>query len=598
MKAYSAFPIAIGAVCLTIAFHEFMIWLRRKGNRFDISFAVTCLIAGLYDLACAREYSVDTAVQSIPWLRAEAILLNLTALGFLGYLSDRTRKVPRAHFLIFAGWGAVSVIVQILGFGNLTWDAGQPLVTDVHLPFGLSVRYLEVKSGPLTNIQFFGGFAIFAYFIWVTWQFRRKHRREARKLLVLLGIVCAAYLSDFAVSFRLYPFIFMVQYGWLAAVIFITTQRSGDLVEAGEMKKDLVESEERFRTFVEQSTEAIIMTDEEGTVITYNKAAELLTGIPVADALRRPIWDLATRTLPAGRVTAETPRVIERHYRDALASASTAPDSQQFDEVLQRPDGTIRSYRHNEFLVRTQRGYRIGTISHDTTAVKRAEELILASLQEKTVLLREIHHRVKNNLQIISSLLYLQASHVDSPTARTALQDSRDQVLSMALVHEDLYRSKDFTEIDFGGYLRRLVARLLGAYRIAGEITFIGDGIQSLSLGVNQAIPCGLIVNELCTNVLRHAFPQDRQSARRELRVELSRAGDDRITLAVADTGVGISPDIDPATTPTLGMQIVSQLVHQLQGSMRVNGGEGGTRVEISFPVIAAAEPVDSAHVR
>jgi PAS domain S-box-containing protein len=457
------------------------------------------------------------------------------------------------------------------------------LITDVRLPFGLSVRFLEVKSGLLTNLEYFGGFALFAYFIWVIWQFRRENRKEARSLLLLVGIVCAAYLNDFAVSFRLYAFVFMVQYGWLAAVIYIAIKRSGDLVEAGETRQDLVESEERFRTFVEQSSEAIVMTDEAGTVITYNHAAELLTGVPGREALNRPIWDLAVRTLPPDRIKGDIRQVIERHYREALSSTDVSNDSRRYEDVLQRPDGTLRSFQHNEFLVRTQRGFRIGTISHDITAVKLAEAQVLASLQEKTVLLKEIHHRVKNNLQVISSLLYLQRSHVDSPAAQTALQSSRDQVLSMALVHEDLYRSKDFTEIDFGTYIRRLVARLLGAYQVDGGLVFIGDGIQSLAIGVNQAIPCGLIVNELCTNVLRHAFPEHSPRTRRELRVEFSRS-ERSFALAVADTGIGMSPDVNPDTSPTLGMQIVSQLARQLQGSMRVTGGDEGTRVEIEFP--------------
>ena len=208
---------------------------------------------------------------------------------------------------------------------------------------------------------------------------------------------------------------------------------------------------------------------------------------------------------------------------------------------------------------------------------------MLASLQEKTVLLKEIHHRVKNNLQMISSLLYLQESLVESASARAALQDSRNQVLSMALVHEDLYRSRDFSHIDFGGYIRWLVGRLLGAYRMSG-VSFTAEVAESLFLGVNQAIPCGLIVNELCINVLRHAFPAGAECARRELHVGLSRGEDDRVALLVADTGVGMPPDIDPETATTLGMQIVSRLVRQLQGSLRVTRGDPGTRVEIEFP--------------
>ena len=323
MKIYSIFPIAMGAVCLTIALHELMIWLRRKGNLFDLSFAVTCFLAGLYDFACAGEYSVSTVAQSIPWLRAQGIGLNLTALAFLWYLSARTGKVPRSHFLVFAGWCAFSILAQVVGFGTLTWDAGKPLITDVRLPFGLSVRYLEADSGLLTDIQYYVGFAVFAYFLWVTWRYSREHRQEARRLFRLLGIVCCAYLSDFAVSFGLYSFIYLVEYGWLAAVIFITAQRSRDLVEAGQVKRDLVLSEEKFRTFVEQSSEAIVMTDEQGTVITYNRAAERLTGIPVADAINRPIWSLALRTLPADHLSGDSPRRIEQRYRDSLAPGDT-----------------------------------------------------------------------------------------------------------------------------------------------------------------------------------------------------------------------------------------------------------------------------------
>ena len=600
MKLYSIFPVAMGAVCLTIALHELMIWLRRKGNLFDLSFAVTCFLAGLYDFACAGEYSVDMVAQSVPWLRAQGITLNLTALAFLWYLSGRTGKVPRSHFLAFAGWCAFSILTQILGFGTLTWDAARPLITDVRLPFGLSVRYLEADSGPLTDLQYYVGFAVFAYFLWVTWRYGREHRQEARRLFRLLGIVCAAYLSDFAVSIGLYSFIYLVEYGWLAAVVFIAAQRSRDLVEAGEVKRDLVLSEEKFRTFVEQSSEAIIMTDEQGTVITYNGAAELLTGIPAADALNRPIWSLALQTLPADRLAGDSPQRIEQRYRDALVPRGAPPLSRQIENVLRRPDGAVRSFRKTEFLIRTQRGHRIGTISHDVTEVKRAEEQVMASLQEKTVLLKEIHHRVKNNLQIISSLLYLQESHVESAGARAALQDSRNQVLSMALVHEDLYRSKDFSHIDFGGYIRRLVARLLGAYRTTGAVSFSAEVAESLFLGVNQAIPCGLIVNELCTNVLRHAFPAGAEYARRELHVGLTRGENEHVSLLVADTGIGMPPDIDPETATTLGMQIVSRLVRQLQGSLRVTRGNPGTRVEIEFPAQTGAttEPENPDQVR
>jgi len=590
MKLYSVFPVAMGAVCLTIAFHELMIWLRRRDHLFDLSFAVTCFLAGLYDFGCAGEYSVNTVVQSVPWLREQGIALNLTALAFLWYLFDRTGKVPRSHLLAFAGWCVLSVIIQVLGFGNLTWDIARPQITNVRLPFGLSVQYLEVQSGPLVDIQRFVGFAIFAYYLRVIWRYGHDHRQEARRLSRSLAIVGCSYLNDFAMSFGMYSFIYLVEYGWLAAVIFIMAERSRDLLEAGEVKKDLVLSEEKFRTFVEQSSEAIVLTDEVGTIITYNRAAELLTGIPVADAINRPIWSFALQTLPAEHFTADLQQRIERRYREVLAHQGASALSQQIQGVLRRPDGAIRFFQHNEFLIHTQRGYRIGTIYHDITEARRAEEQILASLQEKTVLLKEIHHRVKNNLQIISSLLYLQEGHLESTSARAALEDCRSQVLSMALVHEDLYRSKDFSNIDFGGYLRRLVARLLGPYQTENGITFIAEVADELFLGVNQAITCGLIVNELCTNVVRHAFPEGREYTRRELHVGLCRKDGGLIALSVMDTGIGISPEVDLETSPTLGAQIVTRLVHQLQGSLRIRQGDPGTLVEIEFPAYGSQE--------
>ena len=171
MKLYSVFPVAMGAVCLTIALHELMIWLRRKGNVFDLSFAVTCFLAGLYDFACAGEYSVATGRRACPGFGRRGSASISPRCRFSG-TSPVGCKVPRSHFLAFAGWCALSIITQVFGFGSLTWEIAQPLVTDVRLPFGLSVRYMEAQSGPLTDFQYYVGVAVFAYFLWVTWRYR------------------------------------------------------------------------------------------------------------------------------------------------------------------------------------------------------------------------------------------------------------------------------------------------------------------------------------------------------------------------------------------------------------------------------------------
>src|SRR5208282_4484851 len=165
-------------------------------------------------------------------------------LSFLWYLADRTRQVPKGHFAAFAAWCAFSVVIQVVGFGSLTWDPGILVTTRVNFPFGLSVVYLEAEAGILTSIQYFFGVLFLAYFLWVTWRYGRSgHGHDALRLLRLLGIVGFAYLSDFAVSFGLYSFIYLVEYGWLAAVVFIAAQRSRDLVEAGIVRQALVASE-------------------------------------------------------------------------------------------------------------------------------------------------------------------------------------------------------------------------------------------------------------------------------------------------------------------------------------------------------------------
>jgi PAS domain S-box-containing protein len=201
----------------------------------------------------------------------------------------------------------------------------------------------------------------------------------------------------------------------------------------------------------------------------------------------------------------------------------------------------------------------------DITERKRAEEAQKASLQEKEVLLKEIHHRVKNNMQVISSLLSLQSRHLEDPKAIGMFKDSQHRIRSMALVHEKLYQSKDLSRIDFGQYLQNLVMYLVHSYQVdSGRIRLKID-VGDVALDINTAIPCGLIVNELVTNALKHAFPGRRKG---EIRLTLLPGADGRFTLTVGDNGVGWPQGVDFRKTDTLGMQLVTMLVDQLDGEI------------------------------
>jgi two-component sensor histidine kinase len=210
----------------------------------------------------------------------------------------------------------------------------------------------------------------------------------------------------------------------------------------------------------------------------------------------------------------------------------------------------------------------------------RAEERIKASLKEKEVLLQEIHHRVKNNLQIISSLLNLQAGTIDNPEMLETFLESMNRIRSMALIHEQLYRSHDLAGIDFGAYVQKQAAFLFRTYGAdAGRITLKVEA-DEMSLGIDQAVPFGLIVNELMSNALKHAFPAGRAG---EIRVALG-VNEDNVTLEFSDNGVGLPPDLTCRTTTSLGLELVSILIEQLDGEIELES-RNGTIFKLIFPI-------------
>jgi two-component sensor histidine kinase len=209
----------------------------------------------------------------------------------------------------------------------------------------------------------------------------------------------------------------------------------------------------------------------------------------------------------------------------------------------------------------------------DVTARKQAEAALQESLQEKEVLLKEIHHRVKNNLQIISSLLRLHFNRLDNPAAKAALQDMQDRVRSIALLHDHLCHSKNLAAVDLAGYLASLCQQLFRALVASpGNIQLQLD-LAHVRLGIDQAIPFGLVVNELVSNALKHGFPQGRTG---HVRVELQPVeGGPEWRLRVADNGVGLPPDFDLNLLTSLGLQLVSGLTSQIDGRLEIGTGPG-----------------------
>lgn len=221
-----------------------------------------------------------------------------------------------------------------------------------------------------------------------------------------------------------------------------------------------------------------------------------------------------------------------------------------------------------------------GAMQREVYVRQRAEEEIKLSLKEKEVLLKEIHHRVKNNLQIISSLLNLQAGQLKDHDTSSLFRESQARVRSMALIHEKLYQSKDLARIDFDSYVRDLMVYLFRSYAANPDQIRTTIETYDMFLGIDTAIPCGLIISELVTNSLKYAFPN---GARGEIYIGLAPEDDGHLTLKVNDNGIGFAPEFDWRDTDSLGLQLVSTLTTQLHGTIDVSG-QGGTSFKITFP--------------
>jgi two-component sensor histidine kinase len=215
----------------------------------------------------------------------------------------------------------------------------------------------------------------------------------------------------------------------------------------------------------------------------------------------------------------------------------------------------------------------------DLIEQKRIEAQLTASLREKEVLLKEIHHRVKNNLQVVASLLSLQSESLDDPQLLAHFQESQHRVRAMALIHETLYQARDLAHVDFAQYVRALAADLLQAYAVDTARITLQTQTQEVWLDIDTAIPCSLILNELVTNAVKHAFPDGRPG---EIHLDL-RAEPGRTTLQVRDTGVGVPDGLDVRQAESLGWQLVGMLTEQLGGTIDLNRAEG-TAVTLTFP--------------
>ena len=339
-----------------------------------------------------------------------------------------------------------------------------------------------------------------------------------------------------------------------------------DITERIQAEAALRESEEKYRNLVESISDVIYAIDGNGTITYVSPVVKNVFGYEPDELVGRNFLELVHK---------EDQGLLMTRLSELREGNIKYTDYRMIDK--QGDSKWVRTLTNPVIEKGVFMGARGALV--DITERKKAEKKIAASLREKEVLLREIHHRVKNNMQIISSLLRLQSRSIEDEKMREVFNESQSRIRSMSLIHEKLYESKDFSRVDFSDYIGKMVTHLFVIYQINAQDVHFTVEAKDIHLDITKAIPCGLIINELVSNALKYAFPKGKKG---ELIIRMTEDESGKYHLSVKDTGIGLTPDIDIGKTATLGFQIITDLVRQLSGTIELKRDKG-TEFRIVF---------------
>jgi len=347
-------------------------------------------------------------------------------------------------------------------------------------------------------------------------------------------------------------------------ILTFISEQAAMAIERKKAEEELRRSREEYVAVTNLTGDIIVKVDKErrwtflndGACIFWGRPREKLLGVEYADFLH--------------------PDDIEKTNVAVLEMIKTKKIKKGVINRQKTPKGW-RIVEWNATPIFDEAGNYAGmqATGRDITERNQAEEQIKVSLMEKDALLKEIHHRVKNNMQVISSLLSLGSRNIKDEQALEIFKSSQNRVKSMALIHERLYQSTDLARIDFTDYVRSLTRHLISSYGLKAEAIKMNINIQDILLDINTAIPCGLIINELVTNSLKHAFPDGKKG---EIKIAIHLVNKNEIELIVSDDGVGLPEEVDFRNTESLGLHLVTILAEdQLHGDIKLNRTKGTT---------------------
>jgi PAS domain S-box-containing protein len=333
-----------------------------------------------------------------------------------------------------------------------------------------------------------------------------------------------------------------------------------EILERKKAEEALRKSESNYRGLIENMLEGVYQTRPDGKIISANPALVQMLGYDSEEEL-------------CIAASAEDLYIDSKDRKVMTSKIEEKGELRNVELNLKKKNGQGITALENARVVRDQQSkvmFYEGVLT-DISERKQAEEKIKAALEEKEVLLKEIHHRVKNNMQMISSLLKLQEIKMKDLTVKKAFKESQNRIRSMAMIHEKLYQSEDLAKIDIGKYIESLTTDLFWTYNVRPDTIKLRIRVKNVYLDIDLAIPCGLIINELVSNSLKYAFPEGKKG---EIIIDFS-LKNDKYQLTVGDNGAGFPEDLDFRKVETLGLQLVMLFGKKIKGTIELNRRKG-----------------------
>jgi PAS domain S-box-containing protein len=540
------------------AFLGIYILYRNPRSALNWLFFLFCLVGAYASFAEFQLRLAESAAAAEFWLRASSLGICFSIpleVHFMLAFTDRKKLLSHwwVYFLLYAP-AVMFALFQMTGvialrpvevYWGWTYDATLENLADVL--FGV----WTIASIP------FAVYLCLRYYLRATEWIKRR-----QALYLLIGFSLAAVLSlatEFSAWHEIpeltaFGFVFESTFVWYAI------QRYGLFPLTPATAADKI---------IATMADAVILIDPERKIATVNQALLWLLGYEEEELLGQSV-----EMILAGK---ERSKFTEVHLGQILLAGSIRDAEMAFETK----DGVRIPISLSGSVMRDDHGVEQGVVcvGHDLTNRKQAEGQLRAMLSEKEALLMEVHHRVKNNLQVISSLLKFQSNYVTDERALQMFGESQGRIRSIALVHEKLYRSLDLARVDSAEYIRDLVVQLFRLYHVPPTDVTLEMDVDEVMLDLDTAIPCGLIINELVSNALKHAFSAGRAG---KVCVSLHSHGD-QLALTVSDDGVGLPDDLDYRSARSMGLQLVNTLVEQLEGTLGVESAERGTVFSVTF---------------